>query len=90
MNTRALAKRALRHLSTLNMDHKDYPCDSSYFFVRNEKDYQALKELNDAGLGATVEELILLAGEPTEGQLKSVVARIKKIDEHFNKIKGSK
>lgn len=81
MNTRLLARRALRYLAVLEMDSKDYPDSSSSFYALNEKNYQALKDLNLHGLGWTKKELEFLASVPTESQAKKIVASLLGLDE---------
>lgn len=78
MNTRLLAKAALRYLASLNMDK--LPPNGDAFYARNERCYQALAELNNAGLGNTVEELKFLANQLTSVQVKKTIATLKKLD----------
>ena len=60
-NKRKLAEKALRYLNSLNEPLPDET--DKKWYEQNASDYQALLKLNTAGLGTTVDELILVEYE---------------------------
>lgn len=78
MNTRNLAIQAISYLHSLRMNETP---DCKRWLAQNEKNYLALKKLNDNGIGATEQELSELAGAPLQDRYaKGAVKKINEID----------
>lgn len=63
-----LATQALNYLDSLNKPLP--PKSDTEFYKQNERDYNALKRLNNDGLGTSKEDLLELAGNTPDKQIK--------------------
>ncbi|MGP5159712.1 hypothetical protein [Pseudoalteromonas prydzensis] len=81
MNKRKLAAKAIEYLAVLG-SNAEYPPDSNKaFYKKLDANYGALLTLNNAGLGATNEELQAMVDAPLNpSEIAAIVKRLVKLD----------